>query len=90
MALWKPSPQELEELRAYAKTCAGGLDVRLDVDDSNVISLRVQRGGENALLFNRTTVAATDFAAAKRLVKAALDDILGSLKVPGTLRTAKR
>jgi hypothetical protein len=89
MATWKPTAEELKDLRADATACAAGLTVRLDVDEHNVITLHAERVGENAMLFDRTTIAATDLAAAKRLVKAALDDILENLRPPGALRTTK-
>jgi hypothetical protein len=90
MPRWNPTPQDRDELRAYAKACAHGLEVQLDIDDHNVLGVQVKRGGKNARVFDHTTVAATDLAAAKRLVKLALDHILESLKAPGTVHITKR
>jgi hypothetical protein len=90
MASWIPTERERSDLRAYAKECAAGLEVQLDIGDHNIIAIRAQRGGENVVTFNRITVAATSLVSAKRLVKAGLDDILENLRVPGAVHTIKR
>ena len=70
MALWKPTPQDHSKLRTDAKAYAGGLDVQIGIDDHNAITVRVERGGENAIGLQQVTRPANDLAHAKRLIEA--------------------